>query len=92
MPHCRAKPSIVFSPTVSFLTVIMALLGGANRIWAPALGAVPLFLTFEWLAANFPDTYSIFMGLLFIGVVFALPEGVLAGVDRLRAKRGRAAA
>lgn len=86
------EPSIVFNPTVSFLTVIMALLGGANRLWGPALGAVPLFLTFEWLSANFPDTYSIFMGLLFIGVVFALPEGVLAGVDRLRARKGRVAA
>ncbi|MHA3977008.1 branched-chain amino acid ABC transporter permease [Halovulum sp. GXIMD14794] len=77
------EPSIVFNPTVSFLTVIMALLGGANRLWGPALGAVPLFLAFEWLSTNFPDTYPIFLGLLFIGVVFALPDGVLAGLEKL---------
>ena len=81
------EPAIVFNPTVSFLTVIMALLGGANRLWGPALGAVPLFLIFEFLSAHFPDTYSIFLGLLFIGVVFALPDGVLAGLDKLKAKR-----
>lgn len=86
------EPSIVFNPTVSFLTVIMALLGGANRLWGPALGAVPLFLVFEWLSANFPDTYPIFLGLLFIAVVFALPEGVLAGIDKLRARKKEAAA
>ena len=81
------EPAIVFNPTVSFLTVIMALLGGANRLWGPALGAVPLFLVFEFLSAHFPDTYPIFLGLLFIGVVFVLPDGVLAGLDRLRARR-----
>lgn len=78
------EPSIVFNPTVSFLTVIMALLGGANRLWGPLLGAVPLFLLFEWLSVHFPDTYPIFLGLLFIGVVFAFPDGVLAGVESLR--------
>lgn len=81
------EPSIVFNPTVSFLTVIMALLGGANRLWGPALGAVPLFLAFEWLSANFPDTYPIFLGLLFIAVVFVLPDGVLAGIEKLRARK-----
>ncbi|MCW5720658.1 MAG: branched-chain amino acid ABC transporter permease, partial [Devosia sp.] len=58
------EPSIVFNPTVSFLTVIMALLGGPNRLFGPILGAVPLFLLFEWLSANFPNHYSIILGLL----------------------------
>lgn len=83
------EPLIVFNPTVSFLTVIMALLGGANRLWGPLVGAVPLFLLFEWLSINFPDTYPIFLGMLFIAVVFVLPNGVLAGLDDLRARFGR---
>lgn len=83
------EPLIVFNPTVSFLTVIMALLGGANRLWGPLVGAIPLFLLFEWLSVNFPDTYPIFLGLLFIAVVFVLPNGVLAGLDNLRARLGR---
>lgn len=80
------EPSIVFNPTVSFLTVIMALLGGPNRLFGPLLGAVPLFLLFEWLSANFPNHYSIILGLLFIAIVFLLPNGVLAATDKLAAR------
>ena len=80
------EPSIVFNPTTSFLVVIMALLGGPNRLFGPLLGAVPLFLLFEWLSANFPNHYSIILGLLFIAIVFVLPNGVLAAFDSLRAR------
>lgn len=85
------EPLLAFNPTVSFLTVIMALLGGANRLWGPTLGAVPLFLMFEWLSANFPNTYPIILGLLFITVVFALPNGVLAGIETLRDRKKESA-
>lgn len=82
------EPAIVFNPTISFLTVIMALLGGANRLWGPMLGAVPLFLLFEWLSANFPQHYSIILGLLFIAIVFIVPRGVLAlGEDLVKRAR-----
>lgn len=77
------EPAIVFNPAVSFLTLIMALLGGASRLWGPLLGAVPLFLLFEWLSANFPNHYSILLGLLFIVIVFLLPKGILARVEYL---------
>lgn len=76
------EPSIVFNPTISFLTLIMALLGGAGRLWGPLAGAVPLFLLFEWLSAHFPDHYPIILGLLFIAVVFLLPDGALAVLER----------
>ena len=79
------EPSIVFNPTISFLTLIMALLGGADRLWGPLLGAIPLFLLFEWLSANFPNHYPIILGLVFIAIVFLLPKGVLAAIEsRLR--------
>ncbi len=83
------EPGIVFNPTVSFLTLIMALLGGANRLWGPMLGAIPLFLLFEWLSANFPNHYSIILGLLFIAIVFVLPKGVLDFIEKAW-KRGSA--
>ncbi|MCB5363451.1 branched-chain amino acid ABC transporter permease [Pusillimonas sp. CC-YST705] len=82
------EPAIVFNPTISFLTVIMAFLGGAHRLWGPTLGAVPLFLLFEWLSANFPAHYSIILGVLFIAIVFLVPDGILSrfegGWKRLR--------
>jgi branched-chain amino acid transport system permease protein len=86
------EPAIVFNPTVSFLTVIMALLGGANRLWGPMLGAIPLFLLFEWLSANFPNHYSIILGLMFIAIVFVVPRGVVAlGEDLIRRVRRKEA-
>ncbi|KQX38676.1 ABC transporter permease [Devosia sp. Root436] len=85
------EPSIVFNPTTSFLVVIMALLGGPNRLFGPLLGAIPLFLLFEWLSANFPNHYSIILGLLFIAIVFVLPNGVLAAGDSLWSRLTRKA-
>ncbi len=86
------EPSIVFNPTISFLTVVMALFGGPTRLWGPVLGAVPLFLLFEWLSADFPDQYPVILGLVFILIVFVLPGGVAAAPGRLLARlRGREA-
>lgn len=81
------EPSMVFNPTTSFLTLIMALLGGADRLWGPLLGAIPLFLLFEWLSANFPNHYPIILGLIFIAIVFVLPMGVLAAAEKAFAAR-----
>ncbi|MCF6369657.1 branched-chain amino acid ABC transporter permease [Rhizobium halophilum] len=81
------EPSMVFNPTTSFLTLIMALLGGVDRLWGPLLGAIPLFLLFEWLSANFPNHYPIILGLIFIAIVFVLPNGVLAAAERIFSKR-----
>lgn len=83
------EPSIVFNPTISFLTLIMALLGGASRLWGPTCGAVPLFFLFEWLSGRFPNHYSIILGLLFIGIVFLFPEGVLARFEQVWAHLAR---
>jgi len=83
---------MVFNPTTSFLTLIMALLGGADRLWGPLLGAIPLFLLFEWLSANFPNHYPIILGLIFIAIVFVLPKGVLAATEKAFAARPAAPA
>jgi branched-chain amino acid transport system permease protein len=77
------EPSIVFNPTISFLTLIMALFGGAGRLWGPAFGAVPLFFLFEWLSGRFPNHYSIILGLIFIAIVFVFPDGVLARLEQI---------
>ncbi|CTQ51879.1 leucine/isoleucine/valine transporter permease subunit [Roseibium album] len=85
------EPAIVFNPTISFLTVIMALLGGATRLWGPALGVIPLMILFEWLSASFPDHFSIFLGAMFILIVFLLPKGVLSAVETRLARLKREA-
>jgi branched-chain amino acid transport system permease protein len=77
-------PSIAFSATVSFQTLIMALLGGASSLFGPILGAVPLVLLFEYLSGNFPNHYPILLGLIFILIVYLLPNGLVGAVAQLR--------
>lgn len=70
-------PAIAFNPMVSFQVVIMALLGGAGSLFGPLLGVVPLVFLFEVLSANFPNYFSVLLGLVFIIVVYFLPQGVI---------------
>ena len=72
-------PAIAFNPMISFQVVIMALLGGAGRLFGPLLGVVPLVFLFELLSANFPNSYSILLGVVFILIVYVVPNGV-AGI------------
>jgi len=74
--------TIAFNPVISFQVLIMALLGGAARIYGPVLGVVPLALLFELLQANFPNTFSILLGLVFLSVVYVLPRGVAGLLER----------
>ena len=80
------EPSIAFNATISFQVVIMALLGGAHRLWGPALGAVPLTLLFEFLSARFPSTSTLVMGVIFLLIVYALPSGVAGLWDRMTSR------
>ncbi|MFO0232523.1 MAG: hypothetical protein ACK51M_05595, partial [Burkholderiales bacterium] len=57
--------------------VIMALLGGVGAFWGPLLGVVPLVFLFEVLVKYFPNHFSIVLGLVFLLIVYALPQGVL---------------
>jgi len=75
-------PVISFNAVTSFQTLIMALFGGAGRLYGPLLGVVPLVLLFEVLGANFPNTFSILLGIVFMLIVYALPQGVVGLVAR----------
>jgi len=70
-------PAIAFSPVLSFEVVIMALFGGAGTLFGPLLGAVPLVLLFEVLTTSFPTYFSIILGLVFVLIVYRLPNGVI---------------
>ena len=80
-------PAIAFNPTLSFLVVIMALLGGTRHLLAPLLGVIPLVLLFDVLTATFPNYFSIVLGLVFIVIVYAMPGGVCEVIARLAGGR-----
>jgi len=74
-------PAIAFNPMISFQVVIMALLGGAGRLFGPLLGVVPLVFLFELLSAHFPNSYSILLGASFILIVYGVPNGVAGLIE-----------
>jgi branched-chain amino acid transport system permease protein len=77
----------VFSPLVSFQTVIMALVGGATSVAGPVLGAAFIGLASELLLLQFRYVYMLALGLTLIAVVLFFPQGLAAGLQRLRGRR-----
>ena len=74
-------PNFAFNPLISFQVVIMALLGGMQRLWGPVLGVVPLVLLSEFLQVRFPFWFSVFLGLVFMIIVYFLPRGITGLVE-----------
>ncbi len=77
------EPSMAFSAMLSFQVVIMALLGGANRLWGPLLGVVPFTLLWEVISAEYPNQTSLLMGIAFLLIVYAVPDGVIGRLESL---------
>ena len=76
--------AIAFNPLVSFQVVIMALLGGGARFYAPLLGVLPVVLLFEVFVKYFPNHFSIVLGVVFLLIVYLLPRGVIGLFARAR--------
>jgi len=69
------EPNVVFSPQLSFLVVIMALLGGVHRLWGPLVGVIPFTLIWEAITISFPNSTTLFLGLSFLLIVYLMPNG-----------------
>lgn len=80
------EPNQVFSPELSFLVVIMALLGGAGRLWGPLVGVIPFTLIWEFVSVQFPNQTTMFLGLVFLLIVYVLPDGFVGRLEQLSAR------
>ncbi len=89
--YAYIEPPSAFNPVISFQVVIMALLGGTKKLWAPLLGIIPFTILFDQISANFPNHTSILMGIAFMAIVYLLPHGFIGLWDDL-AKRRKAPA
>jgi len=83
------NPNFAFNPLVSFTVVIMALLGGLQKLWGPVLGVIPLIILSEQLQTEFPFWYSVLLGLVFMVIVYFLPRGVTGLIEDGWAALGR---
>jgi branched-chain amino acid transport system permease protein len=80
--------TVAFNPHTSFLTVIMALLGGATSVWGPMLGVVPLVLISDYLSVTVPNYFSVVLGLALLGIVFFIPNGLIGLLQTWRSRLG----
>lgn len=80
------EPNLVFSPELSFLVVIMALLGGIHRLWGPLFGVIPFTLIWEAISIWFPNFTTLFLGVTFLTIVYFLPNGVVGLLDKFRGR------
>jgi branched-chain amino acid transport system permease protein len=69
--------SIAFNPLISFLPVVMAILGGVSRLYGPLVGSVMLIVLQEFLITEYPYVYLLLFGITLIVVVLWLPGGLV---------------
>ena len=87
--YAYVEPPSAFNPMISFLVVIMALLGGTRRLWGPLVGVIPFTIVMDIVAVRFPNDTSIVIGLAFLLIVYLLPDGVTGRLEQLRARLQR---
>jgi len=75
-------PSIAFNPLISFLPVVMAILGGVSRLYGPLIGSVILITLQEFLIREYPYVYLLLFGLTLVIVVLWLPNGLVELAQR----------
>lgn len=82
------EPNQVFSPELSFMVVIMALLGGTKRLWGPLVGVIPFTLIWEFIASNYSNYSTLLLGVAFLLIVYIIPNGftgwIEKGIERAR--------
>ena len=82
------EPVIAFSPMLSFLVVIMALLGGVHRLWGPLLGVIPFTFLWDAVTASFPNQTALMLGVAFLAIVYLIPNGFV-GLIESAIRRGK---
>ena len=84
--YAYIQPPSAFNPQISFLVVIMALLGGTKRLWGPLVGVVPFIFVMDFVAARLPNQMPIVMGIAFLAIVYFVPNGVTGVLEKALAK------
>ena len=79
----------MFSPELSFIVVVMALLGGTGRLWGPIVGVIPFALLQEFINANYSNYSTLVLGIAFLVIVYFLPHGVVGRIEQVVSRRRR---
>ena len=66
--------------------LVMLIVGGTGRLYGGLIGAVIYMVARDQFSGLNPQFWYFWIGLLLIAVVMALPNGILGGLARLRAR------
>jgi branched-chain amino acid transport system permease protein len=84
-------PGLAYSSAVTFLVVMMVLVGGLRyTVWGAILGAAVLSFLSDYVLSNYPRLTMLLFGVILIAVIAFLPNGLL-GLTGYRSGRRRAA-
>ncbi|MEX0807841.1 MAG: branched-chain amino acid ABC transporter permease [Dongiaceae bacterium] len=78
------EPFQAFNPVTSFTIVVIAMIGGSDDAPGPIFGALLLVILQELLWVHAPELYLIILGLVLIGFVLFVPEGLHGRLSRKR--------
>jgi len=77
---------VAFSlPTIGVWMLLMTLIGGKGTIWGPILGAVMFQVFKEFFWTFLFGWQRVALGLLIVVIVVFFPNGIMGGLDKLRA-------
>ena len=86
-------PSKMFGIDLSIFVMVYCVVGGANTLWGPVLGAGLMYTVNRVVtiyASNVPGLATIIFGAVLMLVIFFMPGGLLPWVHEMREKRAAA--
>jgi branched-chain amino acid transport system permease protein len=86
-----AYPDVMSVHSSGFVVMAVLIGGGTVSFWGPVLGALVFIVARDLLGAA-TETWLLWYGLLFMGVVLFQPEGIAGAVQHYRAKLAAARA
>ncbi len=71
-------PETVFSPEFSIFAIVFALFGGVATVTGPILGVIILYGIYNAIGISTPQYFQLLYGLLIMGLVLFLPNGLVS--------------
>jgi branched-chain amino acid transport system permease protein len=75
-------PDTVFSGDISIFAIVFALFGGTATIVGPIIGVVILYGIYNYIGISTPQYFQLIYGLLIMGLVLFLPNGLVSLLRR----------
>jgi len=80
-------PDAVFDLSISIFAIVFTLFGGKATLWGPILGTVVLYGLYNYIGVQTPQYFQLVYGLLIVGLVLFLPNGVMSLLGSRRSRR-----